>query len=174
MPMSNNTEQRQLTSCTTARNAAVTERARNMGSEARLRINPTNPVFTDKVLSDVHRIRRTNAGRALFRRLRDAGRVITIERPEQPTDPPNAWTMLRDGLGIRGELVVVYDPSDWPNNGWSGCPPSDIVLFGRLLDAAVLASGASVSSQLEPAETMSVTSYLDERTTLSGTSRPEP
>jgi hypothetical protein len=119
----------------------------------RLHVALGDPSFTDSVLSDVDRIRRTAAGRMLFRSLSEAGRSVCIEPPEPPTDPPNAWTLPRDGT----EFVVMYDPADWP--GPLGHLPSDVVLFGRLADVIAMVSGGS------PA----MGNYLAERTAI-----PEP
>ena len=149
------------------RTAAVVPEPSGAGGEARLRIDLATPVFTDSVLSDLDGIRRTAAGRALFRRLRDLGRTVTIEKPDPPTDPPNAWTLPRDhGSGRSAEIVIVYDPANWPNPAWPGCPPSDVVLFGRLLDAAALAAGGKPAAEPEPADATALDAYLRERETV--------
>jgi len=130
--------------------------AGNAATAPRLRIDLANPAFTDAVMSDIHCIRRTRSGRTLFRRLCDTGRMVTIEQPTPPTDPPNAWTLLRSMT----EVVVTYDPSDWPSGVWPDCPSSDVILFGRLLDAAILASGDGTSPKPEG---VMLASYLTER-----------
>ena len=110
---------------------------------AKLRADSTNPVFTDGLLSDVTRIRRTEAGRDLFRRLQAAGRTVTVEKPSPPTAPPNAWTRLREpGSRFGNDIVIAYDPGDWPCGAWPDCPDGDVVLFGRLLDGIALVAGA--------------------------------
>jgi len=135
----------------------------------RLRVKPANPAFTDAVLADVLRISKTSAGRALFRRVRDAGRVVTVERPEPPTEPPNAWTLPRDPDDRSAtEMVIVYDPADWPVPAPLGSLPSDVVLFGRLEDAVGRPPGAE-DPQSEPAVSRAMDAYLRERNTT-----PEP
>lgn len=138
-------------------------------AEARLRIKPANPVFTDSVLADLRRISETATGRALFRRVRDAGRTVTIEKPDPPTDPPNAWTLPRSLGNPSTEIVIAYDPADWPSPARLGSLPSDVVLFGRLEDAVAMATGAEIPG--EPAATVSpaMEAYLRQRTAI-----PEP
>lgn len=110
--------------------------------KSRLRIKPETPAYTDAVLVALGKIKGTEAGRAVFRRLLDTRRVVTIEPPAPPTDPPNAWTKWRDPPGkIEGEIVIAFDPADWPAR--QGGMQSDVVLFGRLADAAAMAEGGN-------------------------------
>jgi hypothetical protein len=129
-----------------------------------LRVNPADPRFADAVLADIRRIRATTAGRALFRRLLEAGCSVTIDKPLPPTNPPNAWTRLAT-QDRRDDVLVAYDPADWPEPAALGAPPSDVVLFGRLLDAAGMATDAAEASDTgtTPAE---IEAYLRERPTL--------
>jgi hypothetical protein len=131
---------------------------------SRLRVKPVDPHFTDAVLRDLLTIRRTSAGRALFRRLREVCRVVTIEKPNPPVDPPNAWTQSRDPTR-RGaiEMVVVYDPADWPAKAPHSALPSDAVLFGRLLDAAAMAEGAELPEPTDGAVSPVIAGYLRDR-----------
>jgi hypothetical protein len=123
---------------------------------ARLRIKPVSPAFADAVLSDLLRMRETSTGRALFNRVRSAGRLVTIEKPDPPTDPPNAWSCLRqlDGAGTP-EIVVVYDPADWPNPAMPRPLPGDAVLFALLEDALADRESTPISNE--------VSAYLGER-----------
>lgn len=106
------------------------------GVAARLRIKPVSPAFADAVLSDLLRMREASIGRALFNRVRVAGRLVTIEKPAPPTDPPNAWSHLRHSEETgAAEIVIVYDPGDWPNPAMPQSLPSDAVLFAVLEDA---------------------------------------
>jgi hypothetical protein len=132
--------------------------------EARLRVKPANPRFTDAVLADLIAIRRTATGRALFRRLRSACRLVTIEKPDPPIDPPNAWTRWRGPAG-RGamEMVIVYDPADWPHGSRLGALPSDAVLFGRLLDAAAMAEGTEPCDVSDGAVPPAIAAYLRDK-----------
>lgn len=128
-----------------------------------LRVNPADPMFADAVLADIRRIRATTAGRALFRRLLEAGCRVTIDKPLPPTNPPNAWTRLAT-QDRRDDVLIAYDPADWPEPGALDAPPGDVVLFGRLLDAAEMASGAAEATDTgTPAE---MEAYLRERPTL--------
>ncbi len=115
---------------------------------ARLRIKPVSPAFADAVLSDLLRMRETSIGRALFRRVLAAGRLVTIEKPAPPTDPPNAWSYLRqpDNAGTP-EIVIVYDPADWPNPAMPHPLPSDAVLFAVLEDAIAALESTPVSRE---------------------------
>ena len=96
---------------------------------SRLRIKPAGHHFTDRVLADLMKIQRLPAGRATFRRLRDAGAVITIEKPHPAASPPNAWTKPAGSKNI----VIAYDPAEWPCAALPDSPASDIILL-RLLE----------------------------------------
>jgi hypothetical protein len=133
-------------------------------STPQLRVNPADPRFADAVLTDISRIRATTAGRALFRRLLEAGCRVTIDKPLPPTNPPNAWTRLAT-QDRRDDVLVAYDPADWPEPAALGAPPSDVVLFGRLLDAASMATAAEASDAGPPPE---MEAYLRERPSLTG------
>jgi hypothetical protein len=136
-------------------------------AESRLRIAQPNPVFTDAVLADIDRIRRTTSGRALFAALRDAGRSVGIEQPDPPTDPPNAWTCL-PGRNDRGDtdIVIAYDPIDWPGPHLLGDLPSDVVLFGRLEDALAIATGVDDAAGIGATVSPGMKAYLCERTAI--------
>ena len=123
---------------------------------ARLRIKPVSPAFADAVLSDLLRMRETPIGRALFDRVRIAGRLVTIEKPDPPTDPPNAWSWLRHSEDTgTAEIVIVYDPDDWPNPAMPHPLPSDAVLFAVLEDAIAALESTPVSRE--------ATTYLNGR-----------
>jgi hypothetical protein len=126
----------------------------------RLRIALASPVFTDMVLADVDRVRRTQAGRAAFRRLRDLGRTLSIERTDPGIDPPNAWTKVTEP---DDEIVVAYDPADWPCAAWPGSPPSDVVLFTRIVDAILCASGSDPSDLPGAAGDSLLNAYREQR-----------
>jgi hypothetical protein len=96
-------------------------------------VDPEDPQFLDAVFADLIRISRSPTGHALLDRLRAAGRTITICKPVPAPDPPNAWV---EPAGSGGELLVVYNPADWPCPAYLDATESDVVLFGRL--AAVL------------------------------------
>jgi hypothetical protein len=132
-------------------------------STPQLRLNPADPKFADAVLADIYRIRASAAGRALFRRLLDAGSSVTIDKPLPPTDPPNAWTRLVNPERRGGDAVIAYDPADWPERPGAAALPSDVVLFGRLLDAVALATGSEVA-QTESGVPPEMEAYLRERT----------
>jgi len=108
-----------------------------MNGTPRLRIRPDGVKFTDAVLADLIGIRSTAAGRALFGRLRAAEVSLTIEKPDAPTEPPNAWTRWADAPSRLGkEIVIAYDPADWPLAADPAGLTSTDVLLGRLSDAA--------------------------------------
>jgi hypothetical protein len=143
-------------------------------STPQLRLNPADPKFADAVFADIHKIRASEAGRAVFRRLLEAGASVTIDKPLPPTDPPNAWTRLVDPARGGGDTMIAYDPADWPERPGPERPalaalPSDVVLFGRLLDAVALATGSAIAQSSDarssdagiPAE---MEAYLRERT----------
>lgn len=114
-----------------------------MSGPPRLRIRPASAAFTDAVLADLTGIRTMPAGRALFAQLRAAGVSLTIEPPDPPTQPPNAWTRWADAPSRLGkEIVIAYDPADWPSATESNPSSSLEVLLGRLQDAAAMAQSA--------------------------------
>ena len=136
----------------------------------RLKVALANPVFTDMVLSDVDRVRRTAVGRAAFRHLRDLGQSVVIEKPPAGLDPPNAWTALGNRReGKLTDLVIAYDPADWPCAAWPGSEPSDVVLFGCLVEAGLLAMRGEGLAEADPNSTVLCKNYLEERRAF-----PEP
>lgn len=136
----------------------------------RLKVALANPIFTDMVLSDVDRIRRTVAGRAAFRRLRDLGQSVVIEKRPAGLDPPNAWTTLGNRReGKLTDVVIAYDPADWPCAAWPGSGPSDVVLFGCLVEAGMLAMRGGGPAEANVGRAALCENYLEERTAF-----PEP
>jgi len=136
----------------------------NADSTSKLRIMPDSPAYTDAVLAALAKIKGTPAGRAVFRRLRDAGRVVTIEPPDQSTDPPNAWTKWRDPPGrVADELVIAFNPADWPAK--TGKLPNDAILFGRLADAAEMAAGEPILDRATDPDSPEIAAYLRQRST---------
>jgi len=94
--------------------------------------------------------------------LRDTGRVVSIEPPAPATDPPNAGTKWRDPPGkIEGELVIAFDPADWPAR--QGAMQSDVVLLGRLADAAAMAEGGKRLVVEGEEASSEISAYLRER-----------
>jgi hypothetical protein len=136
-------------------------------STPQLRLNPADPKFADAVLADIHRIRSSAAGRAVFRRLLEAGASVTIDKPLPPTDPPNAWTRLADSTRKGGDTMIAYDPADWPERPGLAALPSDVVLFGRLLDAVAMATGAEGPHLSESGIPAEMEAYLRERSPAS-------
>jgi hypothetical protein len=121
-----------------------------------LQIDTPEAGYASGVVTLVARISRTPSGRAVLGGIRASGRVVRIEKPDPPTDPPNAWTQLRDaGTPAGVDVVIAFDPADWPNPaqhgpGLQAPQPADIVLFGRLEDALAMVSDAnSLREQLE-------------------------
>jgi hypothetical protein len=136
-------------------------------SDPRLRITRASPLFTDSVLADIDRIRRTMAGANLFRALCDAGRSVTVEQPDPPTDPPNAWTRLPN-CNDRGstDIVIAYDPIDWPSPHRFGDLPSDVVLFARLQDVLAATAGSADLGLIGATVSPAMEAYLRERTAI--------
>ena len=126
--------------------------------KARLRIEPLDAAFVDAVLADLRRIAATDAGRALFRRVRESGRVVTIDKPAR-LDPPNAWIETAAGGGGEGtDRTVRLDPADWPNPAAAASAASDVVLFGLLDEAAGPVGGEGEATAKE-----AVAAYRRER-----------
>ncbi len=145
-------------------NAAVRPVARLAPAVSRLRVKPADPGFVDAVMADLLAIRAAPCGRALFRRLRDTCEIVTIEKPDPPVDPPNAWTRLRDPANRSArEVVIVYDPADWANPALLAALPSDAVLFGRLADAAAMAEGGAVTAEAGDTVAPAIAVYLRDR-----------
>jgi hypothetical protein len=138
-------------------------------STPQLRLNPADPRFADAVFADIHKIRASATGRAVFRRLLEAGASVTIDKPLPPTDPPNAWTRLVDPARGGGDTMIAYDPADWPERPGLAALPSDVVLFGRLLDAVALASGSAVAQPPDSGVPAEMEAYLRERTSARAT-----
>ena len=132
-------------------------------STPQLRVNPADPRFADAVLADISRIRATASGQALFRRLLEARCSVTIDKPVPPTNPPNAWARLANPDRRDGNALIAYDPADWPEPAALDAPPSDVVLFGRLLDAVALVSGAAMADPFEVGVPDEIEAFLRER-----------
>jgi hypothetical protein len=132
-------------------------------STPQLRLNPADPRFADAVLADISRIRATAAGQALFRRLLEAGCRVTIDKPLPPTNPPNAWVRLVNSDRRDGNTLIAYDPADWPEPAALDAPPSDVVLFGRLLDAVAMVSGAAMADPFDMGVPDEIEAFLRER-----------
>jgi hypothetical protein len=140
------------------------------GSKGRLCVGLEDSAFAGAVVADLNRIRRTTAGRALFRGLAEAGCTVNVVKPSPPTDPPNAWTLRPAAGGDRDvPIVVVYDPADWPGPSELGGLPSDMILFGRLQHALAIAVGAPNLVDADEAVSPAMAAYLRERTVA-----PEP
>jgi hypothetical protein len=106
------------------------------GVRGELRIDARDRGFAERVMTEVNLISRRPAGWALLQRLEGSGRAIEIRSADR-TVPPNAavWT--------GGEVfVIAYDPIHWPNPALPASPPPDVVLFGLILHALEVASGA--------------------------------
>ena len=126
-------------------------------STIRIAPAPSGPVFADHVVADYARICRSPHGQALIRSLHAAGKTVTIQKPDAPTDPPNAWTRPDDpqaataagkptgetdaqgnpvlGTGNGSNTTVNYIPSDWPSPTDRDSPPSDVMLYAQLRQA---------------------------------------
>ncbi|HEY0419394.1 MAG TPA: hypothetical protein VGC80_07725 [Acetobacteraceae bacterium] len=100
------------------------------GGVSPLRVDPADPGFLDGVFADLIRIARTPSGQATLAAMRASPRTVTIRKPDPAPNPPNAWTEP-DGA----EVAIFYHPADWPCAAYPDTPPSDVVLFGRLLAA---------------------------------------
>jgi hypothetical protein len=112
-----------------------------------LQIDTPEAGYAGAVVTLVARISRTPSGRAILEGIRASGKVVRIEKPDPPTNPPNAWTRRRDARTVAGvDVVIAFDPADWPNPaqrgpGTQGPQPADLVMFGRLEDALAMVSG---------------------------------
>ncbi|HTZ71874.1 MAG TPA: hypothetical protein VMB71_14550 [Acetobacteraceae bacterium] len=126
---------------------------------ARVRVSPADPAFADAVLADVLRIRRTEVGRALFAALRGSRRVVTVRKPTPAPDPPNAWT--QPSPANAQEILLAYNPFDWPCPAHPDSPPSDAMLFARLGDAVAIAEAPGA-----PGEAPSLGDYMRQRAEL--------
>ena len=151
----------------TAEQVAVQVGGAGTGRKAQLCVGLEDAAFAGAVVADLNRIRRTAAGRALFRSLGTTGCTINVVKPEPPTDPPNAWT-LRPASDT-DPIVVVYDPADWPGPGELGGLPSDMILFGRLQHALTIVLGTLNLVDADEAVSPAMAAYLRERTVT-----PEP
>jgi hypothetical protein len=132
--------------------------------KGRLRVDLADAAFADAVVRDLNGIRRTAAGRALFRDLGAAGCSVHVVRPDPPTDPPNAWTRMPDPDGTDATILVVYDPADWPGPSALGGLPSDVILFGRLVHALAIVTGTFDLVHAAEAISPAMAAYLQERT----------
>lgn len=151
--------------------AASRSNARLAVSESRdwLLIDAVDPIYADRVVANLTGIVGTATGRALLRRLRASRRVTSIIPPE-PTDPPNAWTRLREptAAGSGPDIIVAYDPADWPHPLDPAARAADAVLFALLQDACrqiegAAASGARARAAEPPDRAPEVARYEGER-----------
>jgi len=99
----------------------------------------------------------------LLERLRASGGPIRIERPSPQTNPPNAWARLRNSGDVGAEIVVAYDPADWPNPTQPDAPAKEVVLFRLFEHALALASGTASSEAAESTVSAIMETYLRER-----------
>lgn len=130
-----------------------------------LQIDSPAPGYASSVVTVVGRISRTRSGRTILQRLRDSGGSFKIERPEPATEPPNAWTQRRDSSDDGGtEVVIAYDPADWPSPAQPDGQPSDVVLFRLFEDALTMATGAAFSGEPGAGASPAMAAYVSERT----------
>jgi hypothetical protein len=140
------------------------------GRSGQLCVGLDDSAFAGAVVADLNFIRRTAAGRALFRSLAATGCTVNVMKPNPPTDPPNAWTLRPDAdRDSDMPIVVVYDPADWPGPSELGGLPSDMILFGRLQHALTIAIGTLNLVDADEAVSPAMAAYLRERTVT-----PEP
>jgi hypothetical protein len=151
---------------TTVRDACAASAAGvGVGRKGRLRVDLVDAAFADAVVRDLNDIRRTAAGRALFRDLGAARCNVHVVKPDPPTDPPNAWTRMPDpDGGTDAAIMVVYDPADWPGPSALGGLPSDVILFGRLVHALAIVTGTFDLVHAAEAISPAMAAYLRERT----------
>jgi hypothetical protein len=131
----------------------------------RLTIAAADARFVAAVVDDVGRIVHSPEGEAVLRQGDALGRPVVIVKPEQATQPPNAWIIPDDlaaarpaGVAIPAEASaggalrgtgagcgsrIVYDPADWPWPGDPGSPASDAILLRLLRQANRNAAGLS-------------------------------
>jgi hypothetical protein len=130
----------------------------------RLRIAGDDQGHVEDVVADLHRLALRPAGQKVLEEGDTIGRQVRIERPEPPTEPPNAWVAPEDvaaaaaagtalgrgpdgsprfGTGAGCGSTIVYDPADWPFPGDSTSPSSVDVLLLLLRQANLNARGAS-------------------------------
>jgi hypothetical protein len=125
-------------------NEAMEKRSPN----AWLRVATPEPGYADRVVADIGRIVRSQAGRRLLEQIRDSGHDVLIEMPGA-LDPPNAWVQPRDLAGaIDGsgtDCSVFYDPRQWPNAASAAVKSSDILLYNLLLLALAQLRGNAAS-----------------------------
>jgi len=129
-----------------------------------LQIDSSVAGYASSVVTVVARISRTRSGQAILDRLRASGGSFKIEPPDPPTDPPNAWTRRRDAIDGSGmEIVIVYDPADWPSPAQLDSRPSDVVLFGLFEDAITMATGAAFPDQPGAGASPAMEAYMRDR-----------
>jgi hypothetical protein len=130
-----------------------------------LRIDSPAAGYASSVVTVVARISRTRSGRAILEHLRASGGSFKIERPDPPTDPRNAWIRRREAIDGGGtEIVIAYDPADWPNPAQLDQRPSDEVLFGLFEDALMMATGAEVPNEPRAGASPALEAYVGDRT----------
>jgi len=101
-----------------------------MSVTSRLRILPDSVAFTDAVLRDLIVIRGMADGRRIFGQLQTAGVVLTVEKPDPPVRPRNAWTRWASGeTRFEKQMVIAYDPADWsPTVGPQGVSSYEVMI----------------------------------------------
>jgi hypothetical protein len=120
--------------------------------------------YAGSVVTLVARISRTASGRRVLEAIRDSGRTVRIDKPDPPTDPPNAWTRRRDSaLGEAADVVIEFDPADWPQPGRPDPTAPDVVLFDLLEAAARMVGGDDDGAVRADAASPAMEAYLRER-----------
>jgi len=129
-----------------------------------LRIATPEAGYAGGVVTLVARISRTASGRRVLEAIRDSGRTVRIDKPELPTDPPNAWTRRGDSaLDEAADVVIEFDPADWPQPGRPDPTAPDVVLFDLLEAAARMAGGHDDGAARADAASPAMDAYLRER-----------
>ncbi len=147
-------------------------------AQAWLRVDTPQPGYAERVVADVTRIVGTASGRVLLEQVRASGHGILIEKPA-PTGTPNADVRPQDlraatafgaptgatdtdgrpvlGTGEGADSIIAFDPLDWPNPLDPASPPSDVMLFGLLVQALDQLRGTADPARYGAGETDAAT-----------------
>jgi len=158
-------------------------------SPAWLRVAMPHPGYADGVVANLTRIAGTPCGRAMLEQVRASGHGVVIEKPA-PTNPPNAHVRSQDpraatapgrstgesdadgrpvtGTGGGADIVVAYDPNNWPSPIDRASPASDVMLFSLLCRGLGLLRGTAdptwqQSGEMSADEAAQVEQYRRER-----------
>lgn len=140
------------------------------GRHGRVLVAKAWPRYADEIVIALTRMVHTPSGRALFAGIATSGRTLSI-RPPAHTDPPNAIIQPLDLAAAShtgSDVVIAFDPADWPNAAAPKLPTVDAALFVLFSEALPALRGTAdpatyAEASAVEAGAVSLARYLAER-----------